>query len=384
MSTGAIGKKSRVGRMINHVAHPVVWITLIMVAGCSNREQDVSITSEDSGNRGIIFSAAHIDDIFSLEREVVLTDSIFIGNYTYLDVDANGNFLISDMVGKQVLLFDKNGHYKKTLSTEPCDPGFPWSPLHARFKPEGNIIVSSGIWGYEFSNEGNCIGPMDDEFGSPHTMGFNKQGHIYGFYVHGQQDTGYHIKEMDKRGRTIRKFGFGKEYFWYTMRNLSIPDIVIDKDGHVYHAKIFSPHIDKYDESGEFMIRLGKKPNYYRKLELNDSAFDFSNDAGTIRSESVKANGKFTITRKLFLLNDETIIVRYHNEYKKDPDEKFGLTFMDLEGNDLIDGDILTHISFITAKDGLAYSFFDSTNTGKGFAAGSPSLKIYRYLPPAQ
>ena len=57
---------------------------------------------------------------------------------------------------------------------------------------------------------------------------------------------------------------------------------------------------------------------------------------------------------------------------------------MDLEGNDLIGVDILSHISFITAKDGLAYSFFDSTNTGKGFAAGPPSLKIYRYLPPAQ
>ena len=56
---------------------------------------------------------------------------------------------------------------------------------------------------------------------------------------------------------------------------------------------------------------------------------------------------------------------------------------MDLEGNDLIDGDMLTHVSLITAKDGYAYSFFDSTNIGKGLAAGPPSLKVYRYLPPS-
>ena len=171
--------------------------------------------------------------------------------------------------------------------------------------------------------------------------------------------------------------GFDDTYFWYTGRHLSLPDIIVDQNDYVYHAKIFSAQIDKYDEQGDFVTQIGRKPDFYKELKVNDSEFAMGSNVGLASQET---SGKFSTTRQLFLLNDKTIMVRYHNEYKRDPDEKFGLTFMDLEGNDLVGGDILTHISFVTAKDGLAYSFFDSTNTGKGRAT-TPSIKIYRYLP---
>ena len=376
-----IDREIHVSHVSNHVAHMLlVWMMLVIVSGCGSREREIDAKSEDIPDRSTIISATHIDDIFTLEREVALTDSIFIAHYAYLDVDTDGDFLLTDMIGKQVILFDRNGYHKRTLSTEPCDPGFPWHPYQARFKPEGNIIVNSSEWGYEFSNDGDCIGKLSDEFGFPDAMGFDNRGDIYGFYVYGQQDTGYHIRKMNQRGKTIDKFGFDDTYFWYTSRYSPAPDIVVDQNGVVYHAKIFNPKIDKYDKKGNLITQIGKKPEYYREVRVNDSEFAEGNDS---RSAAIKYSGKFSLTQSLSLLNDETIMVKYKNQYNrnKKPDELIGLMFMDLEGNDIIGTDILTHINFVTAKNGFAYSLFDSTNTGKGLAAGAPSIKIYRYLP---
>ena len=254
MNTARTDKEIQVGHAV-HVAHlVVVWMILVMIAGCGNDDRETGAASEGANREGIS-SVSHIDDIFTLEREVVLADSIFLAHLTYLDVDADGDFLLTDMLGEQVILYDRNGHHKKTLSTEPCDPGFPWSPFQARFKPDGNIIVRVIQWGYEFSNEGDCMGELSDEFGFPQSMGFGNNGNIYGFYVHGQQDTGYHIKEMNRHGEEIRNFGFDDTYFWYTMRHLSAPDIVVDRNGVVYHTKIFYPQIDTYDEEGNFIAK---------------------------------------------------------------------------------------------------------------------------------
>ena len=377
MNTLRTGKETQTGHAV-HVAHlVVVWMILVMIVGCGTDDRETGAASGD--NREGISFVSHIDDIFTLEREVVLADSIFIGHYTYLDVDTDGDFLLTDMIGKQVILYDRNGHHKKTLSTEPCDPGFPWSPWQARFKPDGNIIVNISQWGYEFSNEGNCMGELSDEFGFPEAMGFSNKGHIYGFYVYGQQDKGYHIRKMNQHGKTIDKFGFDDTYFWYTSRHSPTPDIVVDRNGVVYHAKIFSPKVDMYDEEGNFVAQVGERPDYYRELQVNDSDFAMGNYSG---SASIESSGKFSTTRGLFLLNDETIMIKISNEYniKDKKDKKRGLVFMDLEGNDIFNTDILTHINFIYAKDGFAYSFYDSTNSGKGFD-GTHSIKVYRYSP---
>lgn len=236
MYTSGISKEIRTGHAAHAAQWLVIWMILVMIAGCGNDDRETGAASGD--NREGISFVSHIDDIFTLEREVVLTDSIYIANHTYLDVDADGDFLLTDLFGEQVVLYDRNGHHKKTLSTELCDSDFPWHPYQARFRPDGNIIVNSSQWGYEFSNNGECIGELSDEFGFPQSMGFGNSGNMYGFYVHGQQDAGYHIKEMNRHGEEIRSFGFDDKYFWYTMRNFSPPDIVVDRNGMVYHTKI--------------------------------------------------------------------------------------------------------------------------------------------------
>ena len=305
MHTPRIGKEIRTGHAAHAAQWLVVWLTLVMIAGCGNHDRETGAAPRANGED--VFSISHIDDVFTLEREVVLTDSVFITSTTHLDVDADGDFLLTDMLGKQAILFDRDGNYKKMLSTEPCDPGFPWDPFQARFKPDGNIIAHTSQWGYEFSNEGDCMGELSDEFGFPQGMGFGNSGNIYGFYVRGQQDGGYHIKEMDRHGEEIQSFGFDDKYFWYTMRNLGLPDIIVDKNNYVYHAKKFSSQIDKYDGKDNFITQIGEKPDYYRPVQLNDSEFAMDNYSPSASAELL---GKFSTTQGLFLLNDETIMYR--------------------------------------------------------------------------
>ena len=76
MHTSRTGKETQTG----HAAHVpqllVVWMILVMIAGCGNDDRETGATSESANQEGIS-SVSHIDDIFTLEREIILTDSIW-------------------------------------------------------------------------------------------------------------------------------------------------------------------------------------------------------------------------------------------------------------------------------------------------------------------
>lgn len=75
MSTARIGKETQVDHII-HMAHLLaVWMILVMIAGCGNDDREIGAAS--GSNREGISSVSHIDDIFKLEREIILTDSIW-------------------------------------------------------------------------------------------------------------------------------------------------------------------------------------------------------------------------------------------------------------------------------------------------------------------
>ena len=88
-------------------------------------------------------------------------DTLLIGFIEQVDVDSNGRLLITDRIGKQVLLFDSTGTLLASLHPSTCHPAFPFSPSAAVFGNDEFIFVknnSGGYWGYQFTAEGALLG----------------------------------------------------------------------------------------------------------------------------------------------------------------------------------------------------------------------------------
>ena len=69
MHTSGIGKEIRTGHAVHAAQLLVVWMILVMIAGCGNDDRETGAASGGANREGIS-SVSHIDDIFTLEREV--------------------------------------------------------------------------------------------------------------------------------------------------------------------------------------------------------------------------------------------------------------------------------------------------------------------------
>ena len=76
MNTSRIDKEIHIGHAAHVAQLLAVWMILVMIAGCGNDDRETGATSESANQEGIS-SVSHIDDIFTLEREIILTDSIW-------------------------------------------------------------------------------------------------------------------------------------------------------------------------------------------------------------------------------------------------------------------------------------------------------------------
>jgi len=57
-------------------------------------------------------------------REIEIRGDVLVGETTALDVARNGDILLTDVIGRVVLLLDSTGAVIETLDATPCDPGF--------------------------------------------------------------------------------------------------------------------------------------------------------------------------------------------------------------------------------------------------------------------
>tara|TARA_R110002124_G_scaffold194919_2_gene361967 strand:+ start:7403 stop:8392 length:990 start_codon:yes stop_codon:yes gene_type:complete len=174
-------------------------------------------------------------------KKVQIPEEIFLGGLLQIDMD-DDRILITDNSIGQVVLF--KGSEWKVLDPEDCHPGFWFQPIQAKFGDNDEIfITNSGIWGFRFKKNGECVGAV--EKGSRF---FTAENFYYGNDIVGinADFAQKHINLWDKKGKEMETlFSVTNEFpnAEYRIQGGGI----FEADNTVYFAKVLEPIIYSFN-----------------------------------------------------------------------------------------------------------------------------------------
>lgn len=307
---------------------------------------------------------------FNFVREVDLDSNITIGMINHLDIDIDGNFLITDLMGRNIYIFNKDGEYIQSLSLSKCDPGANLRPILAKYSSNNDIVLlNSRPWGFRFSNSGDCMGKLDISFTPPERMEFDTYGNIIGYYTTpGGKD---YIKIMDEFGKELDSFGrFPDEYT--NLIGRFVGGGLIVNNGIIYYANLVEPKLYKYNLNGEFVGVLDIKPGYFKKVRNN-----LSLDPMKGMNELKNLFKDKTILSNIFLLRSNRILIEYlhHNNNKR----KIFYEIVDLTGKILNEKRISCKKPIILSKNGYVFVVEQPSINNQGHLP-NPIIKLYKYV----
>ena len=295
-------------------------------------------------------------------------DTLLIGFIEQVDVDSNGRLLITDRIGKQVLLFDSTGTLLASLHPSTCHPAFPFSPSAAVFGIDEFIFVknsSGGYWGYHFTAEGACLGRADPSFSSPRFIDVDPEGTMYG--VGAGPPTKRVLTRMNSAGKVLAEFPLPPVEFPNSEYRFGQGGLIADGT-HIFYASAGTLDILKLDPNGTEVDRISK-----RNLWFSSPNKDIPADAWQV-FEAMKDHRGTTIV-SLFELTDETILVQYI-----DRDKGTGYQVFTKDGV-LIAEELGLNTLFLHGANGVVYSMVYPDYDGRG-ELSNPALEVYRFILP--
>ena len=130
-----------------------ILVYCLVLAGCARTASDSPRITEQSA------SLVPFEDLFVSEDTLVLDHSVVLGFIWFMDVDASGNVLVTDMTSSLVHLFASAGTHQATYDMDTCLPidgqHRVWS---ARFAESDRIILSTlGGDMVVLARDGSCL-----------------------------------------------------------------------------------------------------------------------------------------------------------------------------------------------------------------------------------
>ena len=98
-------------------------------------------------------------ELFAPADTVRLDPSILIGQIGFLDVNQEGDLLVTDRIGQSVHLFSSSGEHLRTYSVPICLPDLEdFYPVSSRFIGKGQVLtMQPGGAAVVFSADGSCV-----------------------------------------------------------------------------------------------------------------------------------------------------------------------------------------------------------------------------------
>ncbi len=295
--------------------------------------------------------------------EIILENKIIISSIAHLDIDDKDNLLITDIRGKQVLIFSREGKFIRKLSLEDCNPGFAWYPIKAKYSynSERIFLVNSIPWGFRFKGNGECLSAADKLFIAPFDFCFNPSGNIVGYYT---TPIGSSIKIMDQFGSSKKEFKADLNEFKNLIYRIEGGGIITDDNGFIYQMNVISPTIYKYNPEGKFIKAIDVTPSFFRKADI-----DISPDPVQVMQNIGKMFKSYSFVASLHLLDTNKILIQYFHGR-----DRF-FSVVDLEGEFIIE-EIQTEKLFIAAKNGKLYMVIQPEPDKNGILS-NPKIEVY-------
>lgn len=300
----------------------ILFLLIISTNGCNK------ITTINTKSSNIEFN-----DLFTKSREF----SIEPNNLSSL-MDFkfyNNNFILTDYVGKKVILVDSNGHYlKDILNDEIAYPIKIVNPL-AISVSDNKIFISD--------NSPRRIYVLDSDFNflkrfilpgnhmSPtHISCVNNNLYLSGY----DKNTSFFLHKYDTSGKYLSSFktvyeGESKEfsksavnYIWTSIHNKEL-----------YSVELNNYVIEKYDLEGNLLIQKKYLPDYF--VQLTDSLSTSTSDYIEIREKFSKLSSINIIGDKIIIQIEMPVVGDYSNYFNS---RKFKVDILDLDLKPVITG----------------------------------------------
>jgi hypothetical protein len=331
----------------------------------SNLKEGINIPKDMAEEKKIF------NNYFKKSNDIQLDNKILVAVISDLDIDSEGNLLVTDNVGKNVYLFDEKGRLKKKLSADSCHPGFNWIPLYARFSKNNEIlVVNSGPWGFRFKKNGNCLGDMDQTYLASLHVCFKNNGNIIGYYNDYENGEAY-LEEMDSLGKAIRRFGQFPKEFKNIISRLEGGGLVCDDNDNIYQLDVTSPNIVKYGPDGKYITTLFRAPSYFRRIV--EDIKDYSENPMKFMKQVKNLFENNTISFSLQLLDTKKIMILLLNN------KKYGIEIFDLDGKFLLNDELITDKYIIAAKNGNIYVVIQPSMDKNGNLP-NPKIEVYKFI----
>lgn len=256
--------------------------------------------------------SASFDELFELEKSIVLEKNHEVSNMTHLIVDANKNFVFLDYHAHNVFIFSQDGKFIKMLGNRGKGPGEFESPLSAATDTEGRLFIcDNGLRkmsifnaDYKFLKSFFIVGNhfMPDNF----TVLSNNNIIMAGYYENFSKPcTGNNLELYSPKGKLIKSFepvaetASGNALAYYSESELDI-----DSKGNIYSIQATNPEILRYSMHGDLLSQIQLELSNYKKPEAFPD--DFYDISGEERKKHLKA---YPLVRTIYILNDRYIVL---------------------------------------------------------------------------
>ncbi len=295
-------------------------------------------------------------------------ETLLIAQIEYLDIDAAGRFLVTDILGEQVLLFDSTGSLQASLDSSVCEPGFTFSPESAHFRGDESIFVlnSGDHWGYRFNKDGTCLGKVDREFDNPRFLAIDPAGTLYGAYVRPTLE----MRRMSATGETLSSFSIPKGEFPNANNRLDEGGLVADGT-HLFYAAATEPAIMKFALDGTLVGRISKRSSWFRSPRR-----DLPRDLSPKLFEALREWESTTTTWSLFELTDETLLIQYFSG-----ERGIGYQVFSKDGTLVAEELDYGRRPIVHGENGLVYFVMQPGLDSQGDLP-NPYVEIYRFVAP--
>jgi len=353
------------------------WVVLIIaVTGFGTRSKAQTYGSREGQIARLTASikvnlenAKSFDNLFQKKGSLPLSDRVIVGEIGVLDVSSKGNFLVTDVRGQQVLLFDKTGGLIKKLSAENIHPGLQWRPIKAGFSENDFILVNlSAEPTFLFDSSGNCIKKIRLNRFQPMDFYVDRFMNIYGYNFEYDQ---FYLSKVDSGLKQQHKFGSIPEKFKNYISHWEDGGggIVVDQYGSIYQINVSGPEIFKYSSQGKLLATFNHRPSYY--VQIDSDLPDFNNPMEFFKkSREILQN--VTQTFSICLLTPEILLVQYYVAANK----LFAFDLCTLNGEYLLNHDFFYKDKILAAKNGRIYMTYQPDARADGYIP-NPIIHIY-------
>ena len=187
-----------------------------------------------------------------LVRQVRLSEEYPVGSVRFIDIDDEGQLLLSDGAALKALLFKQDGQFIRSLESDECHPGAEWTVLTAKFV-FGDRILAVNATGRSlfFDANGECIGAAHEDFYPMLDFcTFSGGQFIYGISKHG---PGLVVRKMTDSGEPVQDSEAIPTKFPMIDSLVDHESIICDDDsGHIRVVLGSTSTVYSYDQNLDF------------------------------------------------------------------------------------------------------------------------------------